>query len=278
MVDPGRVLEQLESEFFAALEACVSDPQPKPVHVLRTSALRIETLSRMAKQRRPADAQLKQKVRRALHALKPLRAAAGPVRDLDVQRLQLAGLLNKLSSTRPDAKQILMSTEARKLREMLEANRDLAAHALVSILAKSKNKPRKALKPLRNEFRSVKWRPLWKEARAIADHCARKLGVASRGSLHSYRKSLKIARYVAEMDQESAAAGRLAKRLKKTLDEIGRWHDWLLLTRLARETLGKSSALAEVMKEERDRCLHSAIGSISRLKQSPEVSAGRKQR
>jgi hypothetical protein len=41
----------------------------------------------------------------------------------------------------------------------------------------------------------------------------------------------------------------LRRRLKRVLDVIGRWHNWILLTELARETLGKSSTLAAVLRK-----------------------------
>jgi len=67
------------------------------------------------------------------------------------------------------------------------------------------------------------------------------------------------------MEDESAQAERFAKRMKKVLDAIGGWHDWMLLTQLAKKTVGKSSALAKLLKKERDRALRRAVGAVERL-------------
>jgi CHAD domain-containing protein len=69
------------------------------------------------------------------------------------------------------------------------------------------------------------------------------------------------------MEEESETAKLFAKRMKKVLDAIGAWHDWMLLTQLAKETVGKSSALAKIVKKERDRGLRQAVRAVERLHQ-----------
>ena len=96
---------------------------------------------------------------------------------------------------------------------------------------------------------------LLKEARAVERDSATSLEIGDPESLHAYRKSSKSARYLAEMEEGSAPAQQFAKEMKKVLDAIGAWHDWMLLTQLAKETVGKSSALVKEVKKEREvRC------------------------
>jgi CHAD domain-containing protein len=105
---------------------------------------------------------------------------------------------------------------------------------------------------------------LLKNARELEQRSARNIS-ADPESLHAYRKSSKSALYLAEMEEESAPAQQFAKRMKKVLDAIGAWHDWVLLTQLAKETLGKSSALAKVLKKERDRAFRQAVREVEGL-------------
>jgi CHAD domain-containing protein len=100
---------------------------------------------------------------------------------------------------------------------------------------------------------------------AIEKRSAGRLETGDPESLHAYRKRSKFSRYLAEMEEGSAPAERFAKGMKKVLDAIGAWHDWMLLTQLARETIGKSWALVRALKEEREGALRRAVGAVERL-------------
>jgi CHAD domain-containing protein len=265
MVYPGRIFEHLHCEFFAALEACSVRPHPKPVHQLRTTTRRMEALLNTAKRRRHGNASLERKIDKALKALKPIRAAAGPVRDTDVQRKLLADLLNSAGAVKPSSEQCLLKEETRKLEAKLKQSRKDTATDLISAIKDSTNKRLKWLSPLQSDLYSLKWMHLLKDAHSIERRSSRRLDVADPESLHEYRKNTKFARYIAEMEEESAPAKQFAKKVKKVLDAIGRWHDWMLLTQLARETLGKSSKLAQVLKKKRDRSLRQVVLSVETL-------------
>jgi CHAD domain-containing protein len=264
MVEPGHIFEHLQSEFFAALEACRVRLRQKAVHQLRTTTRRMEALLTSAKRRQRSNVKLGRKLDKALKALKPIRKAAGPVRDMDVQIGLLEGLLKAKGIVAPIAKRLFFSDAVRKLQATLKRYRKYAAADLVTAIADADEKELRRVSPLRADVSEIKWTFLLKEARSLERGSARRLDTADPESLHEYRKSSKSARYLAEME-ESAAAKRFAKRMKKVLDAIGAWRDWMLLTQLAKETIGKSSALAKVLKKEMDRALRQAIGAVERL-------------
>ncbi len=265
MVEPGPIFEHLHSEFFAALEACRGEPDRKAVHALRATIRRLEALLTVAKQRRRGDGAFGRKVDKALKALKPVRAAAGPVRDGDVQLGLLKELLERKGAGLPAAERNVVSKEERKLQAKLEKRREDAAMELAAVISRLEDKEIRRISPLRSDVSGLKWNSLLKDARAVERRSARGLELADRESLHEYRKGSKGARYLAEMETDSVPAVQFAKQVKEVLDAIGAWHDWMLLTRLAKETLGKSSELARIVRRERELALRRAVRAVERL-------------
>src|ERR1700729_3514018 len=131
MVEPGNIFERLQSEFFAALEACRVRPRQKAVHQLLTTTRRMEALLASAKRRRRGNAKFGRKLDKALKALKPIRKAAGPVRDMDVQRGLLEGLLQAKGAV-PNVRRSVFKDDARKLQAKLKKYRKDAAAELVA--------------------------------------------------------------------------------------------------------------------------------------------------
>lgn len=267
MVDPKRVFEHLQSELFASLEACRARPRREAVHRLRTSARRMQALLKAVEQHRSEDAKLKDKLEKALRALKPVRKAAGPVRDMDVLRGLLKDLLKASEAAEPGLEDGVLSVEANMLDEGLKRKRRKAAAELVSVIRNSIRTNLLELSHLEDNIYGNKWNSLLKNARDLERQSVAGLDMANRASLHEYRKHSKFARYMAEME-EGPASQEFTIRLKKVLDAIGLWHDWMLLEEFARETLGRSSTLALVMKMERDRSLRLAVGSVKKFHQN----------
>ena len=267
MVEAGLILEHLHSEFFAALEACRVRPRQKAVHQLRTTSRRLEALLTTAKRRRRGNGTFGRKVDKALKALKPIRRAAGPVRDMDVQLGLLEDLVRTKVSAMAAGERSVISEEARKLQAKLKRCRKEAAAQLVAAITDAEDQAMRRISPLQTDLLGQKWTLLLKDALAIERRSARALVTRDPVSLHAYRKGSKFSRYLAEMEEESETAKLFAKRMKKVLDTIGAWHDWMLLTQLAKETVGKSSALAKIVKKERDRGLRQAVRAVERLHQ-----------
>ena len=63
-------------------------------------------------------------------------------------------------------------------------------------------------------------------------------GPPTEEALHQYRILVKRARYAAEFATKSPEADRLIAQLKRALDALGDWHDWLTLTHSAAHRLG----------------------------------------
>jgi CHAD domain-containing protein len=265
MVEAGRIFEHFHGEFFAALEDCRVRPRTKAVHQLRTTARRLEALLATAKRRQPVNRGFGRKVDKALKALQPVRKAAGPVRDVDVQLGLLEELLETKGASLPPEGRSVVSREARTLQAKLERRREDAAVELMAVIRASEDKELRRISPLQTGLTGTTWMSLLKNARSVERSSAQGLKTGDPVSLHEYRKRAKSARYLAEMDKDSAVAERFAKRMKKVLDAIGTWHDWLLLTQLAKETGGKSSALANEMKKQRDGALRRAVRGVERL-------------
>jgi CHAD domain-containing protein len=87
------------------------------------------------------------------------------------------------------------------------------------------------------------------------------------GNLHDFRKGAKKARYIAESAAEDAHALTIGKALKKLQDDIGDWHDWLVLADEARTALGdQGNDLITLLDAERDRHYVLAMKTVNRLR------------
>ena len=258
MVFPERIFEHWQAQFLAALEACRKRPRPNDVHALRTSARRLEALLEEARRRRPNDAKFVRKINRALEALKPVRSAAGPVRDKDVQRELLKGLVEEVAGKELDA-------ELRAIEKKVKRQRKDATVSLADVIAPFKEREVRRLSTLKQELDGWEWKLLLNDAREIERRYRAKLEAGNSESLHSFRKGAKFARYLAEMDEGSSASARFAERLKNVLDAIGGWHDWMLLEAVAGKTLGKSASLAGRLKKNKERSLRAALTLLRTL-------------
>lgn len=87
------------------------------------------------------------------------------------------------------------------------------------------------------------------------------------GNLHDFRKGAKKARYMAEAGGEDEYAGVVGKALKKLQDEIGDWHDWLVLSEEAESALGSHGReLTALLERQRDEHFAAAMKTTERLR------------
>jgi len=235
---PVETLRQYVTDIEAAILLCLDKPDKKPVHRLRTTTRRIEaqiallTILHVPKVR-------SQEAQRARRLLKKIRRAAAEVRDLDVQQDQIA------AHTPANAR-----TEARQLRENLAQQRTKAAEALVSALKKHHTKLAQTLESLMKVFGEIE--PLTLTSAQLAmltlNWFARNAPAPSDDpdSLHTIRKKAKIARYLAENAPKQARSTRRIAAAFESLQEIGgEWHDWLVLSGIARDEIGEASPLTK---------------------------------
>jgi CHAD domain-containing protein len=205
--------------------------------------------------------------KRVLRQLKTVRAAAGPVRDLDVQRRLTAEIAEKAGASGSVEERKRLAGDGKRLDERLHRRRKESAVKLTSVIRKAEPKLERSLGAIAEATARLRDTSLLKTARSIMLRSSLHLNDLSRESLHRYRKQTKAARYLAEMETTSVPAQRLAKRLRRVLDAIGRWHDLMLLAHDAKAVLGKRSMLAQAIREERDRALRLAVRSAGMIRQ-----------
>lgn len=261
LAHPVRTLREHVTALEAAITLCLADPKPKAVHRLRTTTRRIEgqlamlgVLSGVPNHQKPA--------RKANRALRKLRRAAGNVRDIDVQ-IDLIGSVASEKPSRP------LKQDSIKLRKILAKDREEFSQKLVRILHREQAdlaltleslfdtlEPAEslALAPTQLVALTQSWfkqntPPAPKDDSENPDH------------LHDIRKVAKLARYIAENAPKRAKTPRrVAESFEKLQQSGGDWHDWLVLSEIARDELGTSSPLTETLM----RRSHTALTSYRR--------------
>ena len=222
---PGKKLRKLLKHF-------PRDPSPDDVHALRTWTRKLEaTIHALF----PED---DKQAKKLLKAMKPMRKAAGHVRDMDV-------LIEKTFAVRVDPGQQCMV----KLVEHLAALRRKHADRLNEAIAEHKRKARKMLK---NHLEQIEHE---QEKGSGPDRIQ---GIAAelehwpklhKDNLHEFRKHAKELRYMLQL---KADADRQAiDAFGRVKDTSGDWHDWLELLEHAEDVLNPETDGA-VLKQIRD--------------------------
>ena len=289
------------------LVKCASDPGVDPVHDARTGTRRLQaTLENLVREThddatgrpvREASAAL-------MRLLKKIRRAAAPVRGLDVHRKLLEKLTREAlgekkkgsadsrdrpgdanAPAQPDlaAPDILETPEAGLRTTALEQQADdldawlkqqRARHAeeLQAQAAGLATKLDKRLANLEQALRGHPRRARTKPPTVLAlDGFARlatEMQLLDAGNLHEFRKGAKKARYVAELAvQGDPFAASVSRTLKKLQDEIGDWHDWLVLADEAHAALKEDAAeVVALIVAKREEHFVAAMKTASRLR------------
>jgi CHAD domain-containing protein len=251
------ILQKLTDALKENLKKSADDPDVDAVHDTRTGTRRIEAAIEAELGRiETTEDELTKAAQAWERLLKKIRRAAAPVRDLDVQRKLLKTLAAELKSRAGEGGNPL-AEEIARLDDALRAERaDRAAP-----LKKSATGWGAKLDGHREAF-AVAPRPSGRRGRRDAAKTAldafAKLAYQMRqldaGNLHDFRKGAKKARYMAEQGTDERA-GMVGKALKRLQDEIGDWHDWLMLAEEAHRYLDANGSplTAEI---ERKRNLH----------------------
>ncbi|HMD20514.1 MAG TPA: CHAD domain-containing protein [Alloacidobacterium sp.] len=281
-------LRKLTATLRGNLEKCATDPDIDPVHDLRTGTRRLQAIVEAILRERGDDS-LQEPAEEWLDALKKMRRAAAPVRDLDVHRKLLqklvkygseGGATGIVTSPAPDiveAPTIALATDpvahqAEHLDAWLHHARQHNATALrkraAKLLSKFDNKAEAFETAMtqgprtRHRSRSAAIVALESFARLV--HEMQQLDAAN---LHDFRKGAKKARYIAESTAEDAHALAIGKALKKLQDDIGDWHDWLVLADEARDALGdEGKDLIALLDAERDGHYVLSMKTVNRLR------------
>jgi CHAD domain-containing protein len=295
-------LRKITATLRSNLEKCASDPGVDPVHDLRTGTRRVQAMVEAMLRERgdvpSGETDLQEAAGKWLRQLKRVRRAAAPVRDLDVHRKLLQKLV-KYGSPKETAEQIApdgdsnavvhpsadiveapaavlptspVEHQAEHLDAWLRHARQHQAAALKKNAAKAL--PKFDAEAAAFETAIIQGRRTRRRTRSAAivalESFARlvhEMQQLDAGNLHDFRKGAKKARYIAESAAEDAHALAIGKALKKLQDEIGDWHDWLVLADEARAALGDDGKdLIALLDGERDRHYVLSMKTVDRLR------------
>jgi CHAD domain-containing protein len=238
------------------------------VHRLRTGSRRLQAMLEATLREIPVET-LEQPAQAWLRQLKHLRRAAGPVRDLDVQRKLLEEWIGKEPP----------SPEEEQLDTWLKEERKRLAHKM----QKQIRKKQRGLAERQAAFLAALAREPWTRSIRQADtvaldaflHAADAMPLLDPENLHDFRKAAKKARYIAE----SGAGKEVATALKRIQDAIGEWHDWLCLSEEAKSALGEDApALTRAFEHEVERHFTAGLKTTQtmRARLTGEWMAGRR--
>ncbi len=284
-------LRELTAGLKKNLEACANDPEVEAVHNVRTGTRRIEAmLDTIVRELSPQTAAgadeenaIADAAREWLRLLKKIRRTAAGVRDLDVHRslLKKRGLLKKAepaddgqaaTEEQSDSGAYTLAHQAEDLDAWLRNARAEHAQPLMKSAAKWSERLDEELASFEEAIEQTPPRRGKPRSAAVValDAFARLSTEMQRlheANLHDFRKGAKKARYMAESGADDPQAGAVGKALKRLQDEIGDWHDWLVLAEEAHEALGeRGTELTPRIEKERDRLYSQAISTTERMR------------
>lgn len=276
-------LQKITATLRGNLEKCASDPGIDPVHDVRTGTRRLQAMVEAILRERGDDNSLQQTADEWLTALKKMRRAAAPVRDLDVHRELLQKLVkNKKKNERPGDEVTATNGVEEAASPVEKQTEHLDAwlnHARQHNSAALKKKAAKLFAKFDDEAAAfeqalkdgprTRRRP--RSAAVVAlesfSRLVHEMQHLDANNLHDFRKGAKKARYIAESAAEDAHAIAIGKALKRLQDDIGDWHDWLVLADEARTALGdEGKDLVALLDAERDRHYAVAMKTVNRLR------------
>ena len=263
-------LRKMSAELIENLRRCAEDSEVECVHDVRTGTRRVQAMAEtVARASGAENAELQKALAKWLRELKKVRRAAGPVRDLDVHRKLLDKLVERVAKRTPTAVdndtvgRLFASehTEAAPEPEFVPPASILKqqADAFDAWLKSSREslavKLRKEIQRRGTKLggREAEFETALREGNRTSSRAARSAAAVALedfarlseetphlddANLHDFRKGAKKARYVAESAGEDADSQTIGKTLKKLQDDIGDWHDWLLMAEEARTALG----------------------------------------
>jgi CHAD domain-containing protein len=316
-------VRRLANKLRENLVKCAGDSDVDAVHDTRTGTRRLQaTLEDLLRENCVGESgeTVRNKAAAAMRLLKKIRREAGPVRDLDVHRKLLEKLVQRtvepcadtVEGTPQSAEsgdELVVKPEGPETQETgMRGAVEQQADDLEAWLKHRRNQLADGLRSHANELAAKLEKRVQDVESAIQPkgaHRARKkppgvvaldsfarlaseMQVLDAGNLHDFRKGAKKARYVAELAaQGDEQAKQVGETLKKLQDEIGDWHDWLVLAQEAQAALGdRAVELIALLEGERERHFVAAMKTAAKLRgrlmgewlavaQRPPVRAGR---
>jgi CHAD domain-containing protein len=206
-------------EMRKSLRDLPSNPPQKAVHNLRTRSRRVEAISAALLPRNKDD------THQLLKSIKPLRKAAGDVRDMDVLEAKARQLLRR----NHDA-------SFERLIAHIRAMRAEGARELVVSFSSERKTIQRGLKRFSKYVEDTfsETPPDARQAHKLFGELCRWPRLSAR-NLHDFRIKLKELRYMMQLMPNSNTA--FMNALENARGRIGAWHDWEELRRIAAEVL-----------------------------------------
>ena len=251
MSNPATDLRNQIGTLRKAVEDCMGEPKAKAVHLLRTSARRVQAQLQLVSLL-PEFPKMTKQTKRFLRAVRPVRRAAGEVRDLDVHMEHLAELAE--------------SEDTIELAARLKRRRERRAAKLQRVLYKRQGKLLSAIDELEGELLPVHHFHMdadgaGRVARNWYAETTTFLDPKDPMQLHDLRKAAKLARYIAESPSRTKRS-RTAQHFNRIQKATGEWHDWLTLEQIARKYLSRRSPFLEKLRAERDSAHKTALTRV----------------
>jgi CHAD domain-containing protein len=210
-----------------SIQGIRESPMPDDVHALRTQTRHVEAiLLAFQLERKAVGSEL-------LKSLKPIRKAAGDVRDMDV----LIGFSSSLERAVDD--QCLV-----QLLEFLARHRAKSAAKLHKAVVDRRHEARKSLRRcirhIEDAVSSSKTslsdgRKMSTNSMSVSFQLEAELAnwpKLTEKNIHPFRLKVKILRYILQLAKDSNS--KFIKALGKVKDQIGAWHDWIELATIAK--------------------------------------------
>lgn len=289
-------MRRLEKKLRGNLAKCADDPGVDPVHDTRTGTRRLQAMLEDWLSEPPGGLggePVREAAAATMKLLKKIRREAGPVRDLDVHRELLERLTKRaqvevveeasghenageaqpaelrVAAPHPTA----LEQQAEQLDAWLKYRRTELADGLRGQASDLMEKLDKRVEELEQALSARRIRAARKKPPGVValDSFARlasEMQMLDATNLHDFRKGAKKARYVAELAaQGDAQAKQVGETLKKLQDEIGDWHDWLVLAEEAHTALGDGATeLSALLEGERERHFVAAMKTAAKLR------------
>lgn len=244
-VDLGKVRKPLR-DLRKSLKNLPSNPSMRAVHDLRTTSRRLEAIVlALAPNGKLSPFRL-------LKAVKPLRKAAGQVRDMDV----LAAKAHRLFGTCP-------SGSVERLLEYLHTTRSENAQTLLDTIADQRKRMCRRLDRISHQLESTSH-----DGQRQSDQVKRLIHelmhwpALGAENLHAFRLKVKELRYVLQLAANSDPD--FMKALDAVKTRVGDWHDWQQLAAIAHQVLNRSidrkavERIVEIEKEKLEPALRAA--------------------
>jgi len=296
-------VRRLRKKLRENLAKCADDPDVDPVHDTRTGTRRMQaTLEDLVREtsagilkEEPGKEPVREAAIAAMKVLKKIRREAGPVRDLDVHRKLLEKVTKRAQvkvaeeAAAPEAGNAVAARDVeisalvphptaleqqagdldawlKHRRSELAAGLRGQASDLVEKLDKRMEEVEQALRTRRS--RAGRKKPPGVVALDSFARLASEMQMLDATNLHDFRKGAKKARYVAELAARGdTQAAQVGETLKKLQDEIGDWHDWLVLAEEAHTALGGGAReLIALLEAERERHFVAAMKTAAKLR------------